>query len=60
MIDAAPNPKRSRGWLQIAGTLASLGLLAWMLSQQDWHAIQAFAAGIPEYLLLLALGLAFA
>ena len=60
MIDAAPNPKRSRGWLQIAGTLASLGLLAWMLSRQDWQAIQAFAAGIPGYLLLLAFGLAFA
>ena len=60
MIDAAQNPKRSRGWLQITVPAISLGLLAWMLSRQDWHAIQSFAAGIPGYLLLLALGLAFA
>jgi hypothetical protein len=60
MIGPAPNPKRRRGWLRIAGTVVSLGLLAWMLSRQDWQAIRALAAGIPGYLLLLALGLAFA
>ena len=60
MIDATPNPKHSLGWLRIAGTLVSLGLLAWILSRQDWQAIRAFAAGISGALLLLALGLAFA
>ncbi len=60
MIDFAPRPKRRTGWLRIVGTVVSLGLLAWMLSRQDWQAIRTFSAGIPAYVLVLALGLAFA
>ena len=60
MIESAGPPKGRGGWLRIAGTAVSLGLLAWMLSGQDWQAIRSFAVGIPGFILLLALGLSFA
>lgn len=60
MIPSAPRPKRRTGWLRIVGTVVSLGLLAWMLSRQDWQAIRTLTARIPGYVLVLALGLAFA
>jgi len=43
-----------RSWLRIAGTTASLALLAWMLSKQDWQEIRANASGIPPGYLVVA------
>ena len=57
--DGGLTPQR-RSWLRIAGTAASLALLAWMLSKQDWQEIRAYASGIPPTYLLVALGLVFA
>ena len=47
-------------WLRIAGTVASLALLAWMLSKQDWQELRGNVSGIPLPTLLVAFGLVFA
>jgi glycosyltransferase 2 family protein len=44
-------------WLRVAGTLLTLGLLAWLLSQQGWERIAGSFKLIPTWRLWVALGL---
>jgi uncharacterized membrane protein YbhN (UPF0104 family) len=44
-------------WLRIAGTLLTLGLLGWLLSQQGWDRILGSLKLIPVWRLWVALGL---
>lgn len=44
-----------RGWIRLIGTLASLGLLVWILGRQDWQSIRSHAAGIPFPMLAAAI-----
>lgn len=58
MASATSQKKGKAGWGQRArwiGTLLSIGLLIWLLAQQDWRALLESVASIPVIYLLLSL-----
>jgi len=48
--------KKGISWrLRLIGTILSLGLLLWLLSQQDWRMILEAIESLPLYLLILSI-----
>jgi hypothetical protein len=57
-MDLRDHPKPKWVWrLRVAGTVASLGLLGWLMARQDWNGLIGYARGIPASSLILGLGL---
>lgn len=57
-MERIDRPKPNWVWrLRVAGTIASLGLLGWLIARQDWNGLVAYARGIPATSLILGLGL---
>lgn len=53
-------PSMRAGWplrLRWIGTIASLGLLTWLISRQDWRSLLSLARGLPAGSLLIGLTL---
>ncbi len=57
-MERSDHPKPNWVWrLRVAGTVASLALLGWLMARQDWDGLITYARGIPATSLILALGL---
>lgn len=51
---------RGRNRIQIIGTVVSIGLVVWLLAQQDWQELLLLFGSLPLTSLLLALALIYA